>query len=168
MKIIIISRTKLYFPINESIENLLVFVFSPLLVIVEDIEGIIGEVKEMLGEGRDWVGEGGEGWGTGGEIVEEEEKLEKSASSTNFWMLASSGYWCLLGPAPARRWGKGGSEGAWPGGGGKPRSRGPGRRPERLGGKKCEGGAPGRPPGGPPGGHPALIAFWRMSLWVRG
>ena len=57
---------------------MLVFVFSPPLVIVEDVEGIIGEVKEMLGEGSECGGEGDE---TGGEIVE---KFEKSASSTNF------------------------------------------------------------------------------------
>ena len=63
-------------------ENLLVFVFSPL-VIVEDVEGITGDVKEMLGEGSECGGEGDEAEGAGGEIVEGE-KLEKSASSTNF------------------------------------------------------------------------------------
>ena len=57
------------------------FVFSPLFI-VEDVEGITGEGREMFGEGRELVGEGEEGW-AGGETAAEE-KLEKSASSTNF------------------------------------------------------------------------------------
>ena len=78
---IIYLELKSYFPIKESIENLFAFVFSPLFI-VEDVEGITGEGREMFGEGRELVGEGEEGW-AGGETAAEE-KLERSASSTNF------------------------------------------------------------------------------------
>ena len=123
----------------------------------EDVGGIIGDGREVFGEGRDEVGEGVEGCGAAGE---EEAKLEKSASSTNLWIFAKSGYCGLLVavPAPARRCGRG-KEGAWPcGGGGAAWREG---RGSILGGNMPSW-------GGKQGGAPARIAFCSINLWVNG
>ena len=124
---------------RESIENLLDFVFSVATVVEVVFEGdIIVEAKDIFGEGSEEVGEGVEA-----SAGDEEEKFANSDSSTNFWMLARSGYWCRL--LDARRCGS--CKGEGPGGGGCKEG-----RANILGGiiPNC---------GGKHGGAPALMAF---------
>ena len=127
-------------------ENLLGFDFSVM------VRGV-GGVGWLTGEGREGVGEG-EGVGTGreGELEERPAGGGKSVSSTIFWMLARRGYCCLV---LARRCGSG----SW-GGGMAPRP------PMGPIGNSLGGIIPS--PGGKDGGAPALMAFCRMSRWVKG